>query len=572
MSDIGNTAGLSLGTATADEDGEPWSLGYEWVKTCSVDDFVNRMRAIREGEKPAAEGREKPQPATAIRVLNAFALHRPIDQLVESAESFDYRDAVSMLATAALRRPVGHAAELAIKQWDRESAAKGARETPLTDGIIHDVACQRTAVDVAEFVRVCSRKHKTELVDKTMRVFTRTSSGRTNLDKALLYIALRDVQCGAEAAALLRQTLESIDKQGSAEGADTDPEELHDLVEALRHLSPSERILEEWIDEQLRVPKLVPRTRQLVAWLIDSRRDGRDTLVEHVGQRWSRYNLVEVCRQLAGKSPEKCAVIRWHAASRGNAQELAEIVADWHGTEALTKTTRDLLADIVAQGPTPGSGPRSLEDLDYLDLALDNILAPSQCRRLLRIAAAVHTEGRSGADLVALLRRVEQPRDRHRAAQTIAQRLTVRVLRGDAAADLFAEYVVRARGSGGVPEAVYVACKELADPSTPGGAREGSGTVIAEIAARLYVEGLDRDGWDLLERCLENEQFITPEEVALIVARLHRAGRMNAEDRHLLLRATVGRWSDVRRREQAVGELRRGGFDAEALQVIRSLR
>jgi hypothetical protein len=136
---------------------------------------------------------------------------------------------------------------------------------------------------------------------------------------------------------------------------------------------------------------------------------------------------------------------------------------------------------------------------------------------------------------------------------------------------LFVEYVTRARSSG-VAEAVYLACKELADPSASDRAPEGSGEIIAEIAARLYREGLDRDGWDLLERCLENEQRVTPGDVAVIVSQLHRTREMDEEDRHFLLRATVGRWSDVRRREEAVEELRRRGFDAEATEVIRSLR
>jgi hypothetical protein len=99
----------------------------------------------------------------------------------------------------------------------------------------------------------------------------------------------------------------------------------------------------------------------------------------------------------------------------------------------------------------------------------------------------------------------------------------------------------------------------------------GSGAVIAEIAACLYGAALPRDGWDLLERCLENEQRVTPRDVALVVDRL-RTSSMEEEDRHFLLRATVGRWSDANRREEAVEELRGRGFEEEATEVIRSLR
>jgi hypothetical protein len=402
-------------------------------------------------------------------------------------------------------------------------------------------------------------------------VFTTPSSGRTNLDKALLYIALRDEQCPQEAAELLRQALFGITDNGSMQASDSVPREFQDLAGALHQLSPSERILEEWIDAQLRVEDHVHDTRRIVTQLIATGTDRLDTLVEHVGRRRTRHDIVEICGQLT-KPPltEKCAEIRRHAASRDNMEDLAEIVRVWHESEALTRTTRDLLADIVAAGD---AGPRSPRDLDRLDTVLGNVNASPECRRLLRIAAAVHTDGRSGADLVALLGRIEGTRDRNRAAQTIAQRLAVRVLEQGAGAELFVEYVQGLRGTGR-SEAVYLACKELADPSDSVRPPEGAGAVIAEIAARLYDAEdpvLDRDGWDLLERCLENEQRVTPEDVAVIVTRLC-GSKMQEDDRRFLLRATVGRWSDAHRREAAVGELRGGGFDAEATEVIRSLR
>lgn len=552
--------------------GEAWNPAYGWVTVCSVDDFVQRVQAIREGDT-ATEDSEKPQPATAIRVLHAFALKRPIDQLIESAAYFDYRDAVNVLATAALCRSVREAAELAVKQWDAERGGRPERATPLTEGIIHDVACQRTALDVAEFVAACSRADKPELVDKTLRAFVRPTSGRTNLDKALLYIALRDVTCGMEATMLLSETLHAFAEQESHGKSDADPAEFHDLAGALQQLSPSERILEEWVDQKLRQAEYVPRTRRLVARLIAGQPDGHDELLEHVGRRMLRYDLIEICSQLAKPFPRKCAAIRAHVASREEVQVLAEIVADWHRSEPLRRSTRDLLAEVVARGTGSGGGPRPVEELESLDTILRNIAAPPECRRLLWMAAASHVDGRSGTTVAALLGKVERPRDRHRTAQDIARRLTARVLGDSAGADLFVDYVKesRARSSGGA-DAVYLACKELADPDASDRSPKGAGEITAEIAARLYDAGLGRDGWDLLERCLENEQRVTPQDVAIVVTRLRHAGGMQREDRHFLLRATVGRWSDAHRRDQAVVELRRGGFEAEATEVIRSLR
>ncbi|MGI5457711.1 hypothetical protein ACQEWB_31970 [Streptomyces sp. CA-249302] len=553
------------------EDGEAWGFGYEWVTTCTVDAFVSRMRAMREGERPGTEGGERPRPATAVRALHAFAVKRPIGQLIESASCFDYRDAINMLATAALCRNIRQAADLAIRQWQAERTG-GEGRPRLTDGVIHDIACQRTVLDVAVFIRVCRRAGEPALVDRTISAFTEPGSGRTNLDKALLYIALRDEKCPEEAAEFLRQALVAITGNGTL-ASDTVPREFHDLAGALHHLSPSERILEEWVDTQLQLDDHVHDTRQIIARLIATRTDSPDTLVEHVGRRRTRHDIAEICGQLT-RPPHagKCAEIRRHAASREQMEDLAEIVRIWYESDALKGTIKELLADIVARGTDRDAGPRSPRELDRLDTALSNVNAPPECRRLLRIAAAVHTDGRSGTDLVTLLGKVDRPRDRNRAAHTIAQRLAGRVLEQGAEPGLFVAYVDGLRAAGRA-EAVYLACKELADPSDPVRVPEGAGVVVAEIAARLYELGEERgrDGWDLLERFLENEQRVTPREVAAIVLRLCDSP-MKVEDRHFLLRATVGRWSDARRREEAVGELGDVGFDAEAREVIRSLR
>ncbi|WP_405972788.1 hypothetical protein OG496_27495 [Streptomyces sp. NBC_00988] len=568
----GRTAANSETTgAPESEDGDAWSFGYEWVTTCSVEVFEKRMQAMRVGQRDT-EGGEMPSPATAIRALHAFALKRPIDQLIESARYFDYRDAVNVLATAALCRNIGQAADLAIRQWDAERASGDDDRPRLTDGVVHDIACQRTVTDVAVFVRVCRRAGKRDLVERTLNVFTERGSGRTNLDKALLYIALRDEKCAEEAAEFLRQALVAIAGEGLPRMSETVPKEFHDLAGALNHLSPAERILEEWVDAQLQLDDRVHETRRIIAQLIATRTDSRDTLVEHVGKWRTRHDIAEICGQLA-KPPysEKCAEIRKHAAARDTMEDLAEIVRIWYESAALTRTTRDLLADIVARGTAGRAGPRSPQELDRLDTALSNVNAPPECRRLLRIAAAVHTDGRSGADLVALLNRIERPRDRNRAAQTIARRVAAHVLEHSDEADLFVAYVQGLRTAGRA-DAVYLACKELADPADPVRPPAGSGAVIAEIAVGLYDAGVDLDGWNLLERCLENEQRVTPEEVALIVERLRGAPGLKTEDRLFLLRATVGRWSDARRREEAVMVLTGKGYEDEAREVIRSLR
>lgn len=554
------------------EHGGSAEFGYEWVTRGRVEDFAKRIQAIREGEAPISEDSEKAQPAVAIRALHAFAVKRSTAELVESSACFEYRDAVNVLATAALCRDIKQAAELAIRQWDAE-CADGSGATELTNGIIHDIACQRTALDVAVFVRECRRAGKPELVDRTLRVFAGAGSGRTNLDKALLHFALRDEECAPEAAELLRLTLDVIGEEGPPQAPDTDPAEFHDLVGALHHLSPSERVLETWLDGRLKDPNQAPRTIRLVVHLILDQVGKPATLVEHVGARWKVHELVDVCGELFKRSPAKCAAVRRYAASRPDVAELADIVIAWQRSETLTRTTKDLLADIVAMETAQeagAAGPRPLSDIDGLAAWLSNYKAHPQCNRLLRMAAAQHIDGRSGGALAALLRKVEHRRDRQRVAQAIGARLAALALESPRKRDLFIEYIKELRDSG-CSEEVYAARRELADPSGPGQVPCGAPALIAEIADRLYREGLADDGWDVLERCLENEQRVGPRDVAAVVARL-RGSEMDAGDRHFLIRATVGRWSDMHRRDQAVEELRLAGFDQEAASVIRSLR
>jgi hypothetical protein len=236
---------------------ESLNEAYAWVTRIQVRQFVGILRRMRE------EHRE----AMAMRALHAFALRRPVDELVELAHHFDRRDAVMLMATAALSRPVGEAAELAVMQQEAESRSE---RDPITASIVHDVACQRTAFDVAVFVRVLEER-RSALAKRTVKVFAGPGSGRTNLDKALLHTALRDEGCHREADRLLGLTLQAIaDSTPGAAGTGEEGEEMADLAGAFQHLSPAGRVLERWVEERLKASDAtqVERTRRLVAKLI----------------------------------------------------------------------------------------------------------------------------------------------------------------------------------------------------------------------------------------------------------------------------------------------------------------
>lgn len=563
---------------------ESLNEAYAWVTRIQVWQFVGILRRMRE------EHRE----AMAMRALHAFALRRPVGELVHLAHHFDPRDAVMLMATAALSRPVGEAAELAVMQQEAESRSERA---PITASLVHDVACQRTAFDVAVFVRVLEQR-RSALAKRTVQVFAGPGSGRTNLDKALLHTALRDEGCLREADRLLGLTLRAIaDSPPGAAGAAEEGEEIADLAGAFQHLSPAGRVLERWVEERLNASDAteVERTRRLVAKLIARRGSGHDALAEHIGRTTQPRHLVKLCAMLAKDeaSPAKCALVRHYAAANANVQELAVLVASWHKEPALTRTTRGLLNDIVAGTSTPSastpststaastssapsvastptvptavSSPRPLNELTQLGewLSLDG--AAPECSRLLCQVAAVRVEGRSGADLVSLLGRVERSRDRTRAAHEAGRRIAMAVMGTGEDRDWFVE-CVRALHDAKYAVAVRSACRELSDPSQE---LTADAELVADVAGRLHHAGLHKVSWTLLERFLENEQLVTPADVVEVVGQVLALPLPDAE---LLLRATVGRWSDVGHRDDAVAALRAAGRCEAAEWVIKSLR
>ena len=530
---------------------------YAWVTWFDVDQFRLSLSTMRQGRREAM----------AMRALHAFALRRPVQELVQLARDFDPRDAVMMMATAALSRPVGEAAELALMQYEAES---GNERAPITASIVHDVACQRTAFDVAVFVRVLQRRQPA-LAVRTVQVFASPGSGRTNLDKALLHTALRDEGCHGEADRLLGLTLEAIaDSPPGTAGVGDEGEEMADLAGAFQHLSPAGQVLERWVDERLNDSDAteVGRTRELVARLIARRGPGHDALAEHIGRSAQPRHVVKLCALLARgdtASPAKCALVRRYAAGYKRVQELAMLVASWHKEPALTRTTRELLTDIVTGTVDPGSGPRPLSELGDLDKWLREADADPECSRLLRYAAAVRIEGRSGADLVILLGRIDRSRDRGRAAHTVGRRLAEAVMVPGADRDWFVD-CLHALHEARHHVTVRSACRELSDPSHGSPA---DAALVADVAGRLYRAGLPNVCWTLLERFLENEQSVTAADVVEVVGQVLA---LRLPDTELLLRATVGRWSDVRHRDDAVAALRAAGKCEAADWVIKSLR
>lgn len=539
----------------------------DWVLTDAVPDVVNRMMAMRRGAP--AEGLE-PRPAAAMRILHTFALRRDISDLLECTEHFARLDALAILATAALSRPVEEAAVLALRQWDRESA-DGSRRTRLTDGIVHDVASQRTTTDVAAFIKKCRESPEAGLGDQTLRVFVGDDSGRTNLDKARLYILLHDDGCRTEAADLLKLTFLRAGKQALAAMAGGDSE-LGDLVDGLHHLSPSEPVMEEWIRDAMEDPLNRDATVELVANLLVSAPGQVASLAAYVGRDWNHSDLTAVCERLYKVAPETSDAVRRRFAARQDFRFLAEVIRTWYKNPVLTRTTEDLIAAVVTRGGDHPDGPHTKVDIDRIAASLKACGAPPECVAMLRATAAVHIEERSGTEVAELLHCVENGKARQQVAQAIGTRMADVILRSRTEADqiLFVDYLkaLQEREDG---DSAYWALRQLPESAEGHPARENAAATIGEIAKRLYAAHLDDAGFNLLERCLENEQWVSPKDVGVVMETMHKSG-MPEESRLDLLSATVGRWAELTRRGEAKDELVKRRFAEDADAVVQALR
>ena len=187
------------------------------------------------------------------------------------------------------------------------------------------------------------------------------------------------------------------------------------------------------------------------------------------------------------------------------------------------------------------------------------------------MSVAAQVRNRTGKQVAFLLGQVGRAELR-RAAQSVNEQITMRLLEHEIDSEACVDYL---NGLQDLPEAsslTFWALHELSDPTASDHALEGTAAVIGDVAARLYEEGLADIGFDLLERCLENEQWLDAEDAVGIVGRGHRGAMPKDERWDSLLSATVGRWAESRRRDEVVAALRRESYDKDAEAVIRSVQ
>jgi hypothetical protein len=537
----------------------------DWILNNPIPKVVSRVTAIR-----------AVAPSQAIRDLQTFALKRKIRDLNEletardGAGNFDRLDATVVLALAALTRPVEDAAELAIGRWIKEAGIDPA-QAPLTESIVHEITAQRTVPGVADFIRVCSLHYQGRVVEKALRAFIGIRSGRTDLDKALLYIALKDKQCDDDAATLLRLSLDGASRKVRETGADG-ATEISGIVGAVHHLSPSEKIVETWVDAEMDATREAQSTIELVADLLIGEPTGARPLAEHIGRgsNWKADSLSDLGKILIRRSPACFATVCEYMATRIDRRELAEIIARWCKSSELSGTLESLLAQIVASGHLRHDGSRDPRAIEFLE-ALDDTLRrePKRCRKLLRIAVAKHVAGRPGRDVAKLLGQVEGRRDLKRTAKVVNERLVDRLFRSEIPAADFVDYVSGLQVLKRSSSLTFWIAREFSDPRGPDRALKNTAATVGEVAARLCDKklSLDEVAFDLLERFLENEQVVTAEAAATIVEQVQALNpQMRADPRwKSLFGATVGRWADAANREKVIAAFRDFRTEREAI-------
>lgn len=548
-----------------------------WIWTRPLPEVVRRMQAIREGARA--------RPASAMRILQTFAERRSIDDLLQlepvndARGHFDRLDAAAILALAALKRDVRDAAQLTIRRWEIERNTGRETDTPLTNGIIHDVTAQRTVREVADFIIVCCGDGHEELVVKIVEAFAGHGSGRSNFDKALLYLALEDRGQERQASQLLGLVLQQTEHPARVPVDRVPLPARQGIVAAFRHLSPLNPIVEDQLALKASSITSEGDAIRIAANLLIEDPPGARSLARAIGHDWKPIHLVKLCEILSKELEAAYRTVRLHAAERQDTHSLFEIIREWHLSGVLSDELMELLADIVA--PEAREEPRDIQFLNELSQTLNQRNVHAECVSQLQIAVARHVYGRSGADIAMLLGRVRGRADQRRTARTVNRRLARGLFSGGISTDVVIDYFTGLQRQPASSSLIFSAVRELADPvrEIP---PEVMASWIADAAIRLHgVPNLDRWAFDLLERFLENEQFVTAQAVVEISERVatdgsHLTGTDGVTSRPMsqdprwraLLSSTVGRWAEVRRREEAIGALHHAGLPEDGNAII----
>ncbi|MEU0314219.1 hypothetical protein [Nocardioides sp. NPDC006273] len=525
------------------------------VAAQGVDRFVAWLAQLR------TQGR----PAIAVQALHAYGRIADGDPAAAATSLDSAADRVILIAAAALHRPPEDAARLAIETEHDASIAYA---------VIHDVLRQRTVPDIARFLRALHLLGATALVNDTVKQFAALSSGRSNLDKALLYVALDATPRLREISLdLLWRTLGAIGDLGRTPG----PGQQHDLVAAFWALCPGGRVLEDWFKLRLDGRENSEEAREQVVLLLrGSRGPGRDRLVAALAADATPTNLKRICETLMDEGSEVEAALLVRALARsGHIERLGDFLDRWSWAQPSAETTRNLLHWVL----TPEGTDREPMGSAVVE-GIVTYLADAHGRSLgedLRRQAATLVRLRPPGEIVGLLDRVPSRvgrRGRSAVAADVGWRLAEDLLGYPTPTEeryvaWYAECLA-ALEAAGFTDAVRTSWHHLADEAI---SRRGAGPTLAETAHRLRLAApsasderlgeLARTADRLLIRYLDQAQSVTPTDIVGITTRL-RLHRYPTASRAGVLRRSVGRWQDRARVDAVVETLVAAGQEEEA--------
>ncbi|TQL69279.1 hypothetical protein FB381_3184 [Nocardioides albertanoniae] len=502
-----------------------------------------------------AELRVQGHPAIAVQALHAYGRHADVDLAAVTTSLEFTADRVILIAAAALHRSPEDAARLAIETEHDGSIAYA---------VIHDVLRQRTVPDIARFLRALHLLGATELVNDTVKTFAATSSGRSNLDKAVLYVALNASPRLQEIALdLLWRTLGAIGDRGRAPGH----VQQQDLVAAFWELCPGGRVLEDWFKVRLDGSENAEEAReQVVVLLRGSRGPGRDSLLGALAGDATPMNLKRICETLMEEGDEaQAAMIVRALAHSGHIERLGDFLDRWSWAQPSSETTRKLLHWVL----TPEGTDREPMGSAVVE-GVAGYLADVHGKPLgedLRRQAATLVRLRPAEEIVGLLGHVPSRvgrRGRSAVAADVGWRLAEDLLvypapTEEAYVAWYAECLA-ALEAAGFADAVRTSWHHLADEAIN---RRGAGPTIAEAAHQLRRNELTGTADRLLTRYLDQAQSVTPSDIVGITTRL-RLHRYPEASRAAVLRRSVGRWQDRARIDAVVETLVAAGQEEEA--------
>lgn len=507
------------------------------------------------------------QPAIAVQALHAYGRITDGDLAALDGALESNADRVILVAAAALHRTPEDAARLAI-----ETESDG----PIANAVVHDVLRQRTVPDVARFIRALHTFEAAGLVNETVKQFAANASGRSNLDKALLHVALlASPDLLGVADDLLWRTLGAIADLGRAPG----PGQQDDLVAAFALLCPRSRVLETWFKLRLDGGENAEEALEQVALLLrGSRGPGRDELLRALAADATPVKLQVLCESLIDSDHEANAAMLVRALARSeHIERIALFLERWSWVQPSGEMTVRLIRWVltpngVDEAPLGAAVVTGITD----HLAVGH--GRTMGEELLRHAATMVSH-RPPAEIVVLLDHVPPRGGRKRrsaVAVDVGRRLAEELLgypapTEDAYVAWYAESLA-ALVEAGFDDAARTSWHHLADEAI---SRRGAGITIAETAHQVrrlaaaagagdrLADGLRSVADRLLIRYLDQAQSITPSDVVWVITGL-RQRRYPSVNRAEVLRASVGRWQDRARVSEVIETLVAAGQDEEA--------